>query len=107
MMEILVSVGYNFILVCKPQSHKIVYEWLRGITEEKVVRRVRHGHDETTTYRFANGIPVKDGEDAMSVNWCEVTVDYPGKRIYRNSFATNHEITKETVGEITKAGRVR
>jgi len=32
------------------------------------------------------------------VNWCELTVSRPdGKVFYKNSFATNHPITKDAV----------
>ncbi|MEY2976327.1 MAG: hypothetical protein RLZZ435_464, partial [Cyanobacteriota bacterium] len=40
--------------------------------------------EETYTYRYLNGVPLKDGEDALLANWCEVTVSRPdGKVIYR------------------------
>jgi len=43
-----------------------------------------------------------------SVNWCELVVTRPdGKIISKNSFATNHTITDDTVVDIIKAGRTR
>lgn len=64
--------------------------------------------EETYTYRYLNGVPLKDEDDALRVNWCEVIVTRPdGKVVYRNSFATNHTITNQTVADIVLAGRTR
>lgn len=51
---------------------------------------------------------MKDGNDALLVNWCELTLSRPeGKVVYKNSFATNHTITADNVPEIVLAGRTR
>ena len=51
---------------------------------------------------------LRDGEDALQVNWCELTTTrQDGIVLYRNSFVTNYEITKENVKEIAQAGRAR
>ncbi len=100
--------GCNFILVCKPDSHKTLYEWLKGITEEKIVRRRNGKYCETLTYRFVCNVPLKDGEDAMTVNWCELTImREDGKQLYKNAFATNHPVTTDTIETIVAAGRAR
>jgi len=101
--------GCNFILVCKPDSHPTLYEWLKGITEEYVVRKRNGNHHETWTYRYCSDVPLKDGDDALAVNWCEITIvrDEDGKRLYKNAFVTNHLVTKETVPAIVSCGRAR
>jgi hypothetical protein len=39
-------------------------------------------------------VPLKEGDNALLVNWCELTVSRPdGKVVYKNAFATNHSIT--------------
>jgi hypothetical protein len=61
---------------------------------------------KTYTYRFVNDVPLRDGDDALNVNWCELTVtNEKEKVVYKNSFVTNHLITEENVAEIVKAGR--
>ncbi len=104
--------GINFILVCKPDSHKILYEWLQelevmGEIQTVVVKRWTGKCTEIDTYRFVNQVPLRDGEDALLINWCELVTTQGGKVIYRNSFVTNHKITKEKVKEIVTAGRAR
>ncbi len=55
-----------------------------------------------------NQIPLKDGEDALLVNWCELTITRDdGTLIYKNNFATNHQITEINVEAIVSAGRTR
>lgn len=109
MCDAIITAGFNFILVCKPDSHPTLYEWLKGITEEKVLRKWNGKHHEIWTYRYAADVPLKDGEDALPVNWCELTIvrEEDGKRLYKNAFVTNHLVTKETIEQIITAGRAR
>jgi hypothetical protein len=105
--------GLNFILVCKPDSHKTLYEWVAGLAATGDVQTLRVERRQgnrtvTETYRFVNQVPLRDGDDALDVNWCELTTtDGSGKVVYRNAFATNHVITATTVAEIVRAGRAR
>ena len=53
-------------------------------------------------------MPLKDGEDALRVNWAELIIfDTSGKVRKRHSFATNHLITKDNVVSLVEAGRGR
>jgi hypothetical protein len=107
--QLLLKQQFNFILVCRPESHATLYEHLEGISlPTMVVKKWTGKFEETYTYRYLNGVPIKNGDDALLVNWCELTVTKPdGKVVYKNSFATNHTITDETVVEIVLAGRTR
>jgi hypothetical protein len=100
---------FNFILVCRPESHTTVYEHLEGIDLPTLTTKRWTGKvEETYTYRYLNGVPLKDSDDALLVNWCEITLTRPdGKVTYKNSFATNHPLTHENVAEIVLAGRTR
>ena len=43
-----------------------------------------------------SGVPIRDGEDALKVNWFEITVASPsGERRYHNAFATDHDVGNE------------
>jgi hypothetical protein len=105
--------GLNFILVCKPDSHPTLSEWVASLAATEDVHTLcverRHGkRTDTETYRFINQVPLRDGADALMVNWCELTTTRAdGKIIYHNAFATNHPITAENVAEIVRAGRSR
>jgi hypothetical protein len=107
--QLLLEQQFNFILTCLPTSHKTLYEHLEGLSLPTVIRTKWTGKvEEIYTYRYLNRVPLKDGDDALLVNWCELTVTRPnGKVVYQNSWATNHLITNETVIDIVRAGRTR
>lgn len=107
--QLLLEQQFNFILTCLPTSHQTLYEHLKGLSLPTVIRTKWTGKvEEIYTYRYLNQLPLKDGDDALLVNWCELTVTRPnGKVVYQNSWATNHLITNETVIDIVRAGRTR
>ena len=103
----------DFILVCKPDSHKTLYQWLEEMEalqaiETVVEKRWTGKTHHIDTYRFINQVPLRDGEDALQVNWCELTTRLPdGKIVYKNSFVTNFTISKDNVKPIVADGRAR
>ena len=105
--------GLHFILVCKPDSHKTLYQWVEELQAmnavETVVEKIRRGNTHHIyTYRFVNQVPIRDGEKALEVNWCEMTItSAAGKRLYKNSFATDFTISKDNVKQIATDGRAR
>jgi Transposase DDE domain len=107
--EQLIRQELNFILTCLPDSHKTLYDHLEGISLPRVVHKRWIGKvEETATYRYLHQVPLRDGPDALLVNWCEVSITRSdGKLAYHNAFATNHVITDQTVAEIVSAGRAR
>jgi hypothetical protein len=105
---------FNFIFVCKPDSHQILYEWLaflaaNGDIDQLQVNRWNGRFTEIAVYRFINQVPLRGGDKALSVNWCEVTITHAktGQQLYHNTFVTNHLLTQQTVVEVVKAGRAR
>ena len=63
---------------------------------------------ENYTYRYANNGPLAEGEDALKVNWCELTItDSQGEVLYRNSFITDFKITEKNVEALIASGRAR
>lgn len=107
--QLLLEQQFNFILTCLPTSHQTLYGHLEGLSLPTVIRTRWTGKvEEIYTYRYLNQVPLKDGDDALLVNWCELTVTKPnGKVVYQNSWATSHLITAETVIDIVRAGRTR
>ena len=105
--------GLGFILVCKPDSHALVYEWLAFLERSgglnTVLRRRWTGRRrEIDIYRYAGSIPLRDADDALLVNWCELTTtDESGKVLYHNAFATSLALDEHNVAEVVAAGRSR
>ncbi len=108
-VESIQSVGGDFIFTAKPSSHKTLYEWLNGADINVMERRVKKGRKVFThRYRWLNALPLRDGEDAVIVNWFEFEiVDAKGKRTYRNSFVTSIDIDEANVVELADCGRAR
>lgn len=107
------ATGAHFLFTCQPQSHVALYEWVEelgrmGKLETLTVARRVGTKKFTDTYRYAVGLPLKNGADALSVNWCElVTTDAAGKITYRNAWATSHSVTADNVVTLAAAGRAR
>lgn len=110
--ETILKQNYHFILVCKPDSHKTLYKDFidSGIKLEtlEIKRRNSKNKKDTMKYRFINKVPLRDGEGALIVNWCDVAIiGDDGKVTYRNSFITDHVITVHNIADIVLAGRTR
>lgn len=109
----LLNLGHNFILVCKPQSHKTIYEWINGITKEKTEDRFDGKTHQIYTYKYVEGVPLRDSmkknDKVLLVNFVEVTVKdrKSKKQLYHNAFITNHVLTKKTIPAIINCGRAR
>ena len=70
--EAILEHGLSFILVCKPDSHKTLYEWVDGLNSSGGVHTVtgqrrRGKKTQTDTYRFVNRVPLRDGTAALQV----------------------------------------
>jgi hypothetical protein len=109
-----IAAGLNFIFTCKPSSHATLYQWINEREEASqtiqalTVERHKGKNRTIETYRFASQLPIRDGDDALRVNWCELTTTEPdGKVVYHSSFISNHAINADNVVDIVLAGRTR
>ena len=101
---------WHFIFVCKPDSHKTLYEYLALAEPASFTQTVWNGRfREVWTYHYANGLPLRDGDDALLVNWSELSIHRQdtGELLYRNSFATDLELSQDNVPDIIRFGRSR
>lgn len=112
--ELFLEAGCNFILVCKPESHVALYEQVafldkNGQVEQRAERHWNGRYAVIHHYRWVNGVPLRRGEHALQVNWCEITItrEDNGQRLYKNSFITLHPLTSDNVVPIVRDGRAR
>jgi hypothetical protein len=104
--------GFHYLFVCKPESHSTLYQWVNLLSPPDLGTlklRLKAGSQwHTSTYRWANGVPLAEGEDALKVNWCEVTVtDAKGEVLYHNGWITDWPITEQNVVALVVSGRAR
>ena len=104
----------HFILVCKPDSHPALYEMVDFLAASGVLatyqkRRWNGNYAEIYTYRYANQLPLRGDQEAIEVNWCELTItrEDSSEQLYKNAFITDFEVTETTVEAIVQDGRTR
>jgi hypothetical protein len=107
--EAVQAIGAHFLFTAKPSSHKTLYSWLDGADVPAMQRKVKQGARFVThRYRWLEDVPLRDGRDAMMVNWLEIEiVDPAGKITYRNSFVTDLPVTAANVADLAACGRAR
>lgn len=112
--ELLVDHHFNFILTCKPDSHPTLFEDVELLTHIDGVSETSLSHwngrfREVWHCRYVNHVPLRKGEDALYVNWCEVTITRAssGQQLFHNSYITNFTLAHETVQSIVTSGRAR
>ncbi len=114
--EAVIALGAHFLFTAKPSSHKTLYEWLDGVEIPSMEQKIKQGARFVThRYRWKEAVPIRDGDDALIVNWLEIEIvvsetrfqhDATGKVTYRNSFVTNLPVNKDNVVELAACGHL-
>jgi len=110
MCAAVLAAGGHFLFVCKPSSHKTLGEYLTGAELDSLTETQGRGSEKRIhRYRWMADVPLRDGDDALLVNWLEVEITKPGtvKPTYRCSFVTDLPVSRETVAELAACGRAR
>ena len=104
----------HFIFTCKPDSHPTFYERIAfwQANDAMATREEHHWNGrfrEVTMVRYLNEVLLRRGDDALSVNWFEITVvnAKTGEQLYHNSCITNHRLTADNVVAVAQSGRGR
>ena len=111
--EDVLAANCHFIFTCKPESHKTLYEFVDGLKKTELIdvlklERWTGKQKEIDHYYYVNDVPLRDGEDALKVNWCElITTNESGKILFHNAYVTDHKIYRNNVENIVKDGRAR
>jgi hypothetical protein len=101
--------GDDFIFTAKESSHKTLYEFIAGA---KLSRHQEKNRRRNTTdafrYRWIEAVPLRDGKDAMPVNWIGFQiVDDKGRVTYSSAWITSLPVSKQNVAEIVACARAR
>ena len=107
--QAMLDAGGDFLLTCKQPSHKTLYEYLDGI-DTPVRRRTtgRGAQRRVHRHRWINDLPIRDGDDALRVNWLEiVSAKADGTVTYRGAFVTSLHVDRDNVVELADCARAR
>jgi hypothetical protein len=108
--EAVLETGADFLFVCKKDGHKTLYEYVEGarLDERTVVERRPGKRSLTYRYRWIEAVPLRDGKDALPVNWLGVTItNETGKTTYDGAFVTSLSLTTDNVVEVAACARAR
>ena len=105
----MLDAGGDFLLTAKPASHKTLYEYLDGIRPPTRRRTAGRGAKRRIhRYRWMTDLPIRDGDDALRVNWLEITSARPdGTVTYRGAFVTSLDVDRGNVAELADCARAR
>jgi hypothetical protein len=105
------AVSGHFIFVCKPSSHPLIQEYVTGTDVELATHEetLKQGKRKSTyRYRWIHDIALRDGKDALKVNWFEIEIHNANNEVtYRNSFITDLKIGPANVAALAACGRAR
>jgi hypothetical protein len=101
--------GDDFVFTCKEDSHKALYDFIDGTAKEQHEDKVRkRATTETFRYRWIDNVPLRDGKDALMVNWIGFQIlDAKGKITYTMAWVTSLPVSRDNVAEIVACGRAR
>lgn len=110
--ERLLKLGFDFILTCKPTSHKTLYEYVEMMEDEMEILEQRRWTGRrwlVDRYRYVNGVPLRDGKDSLEVNWFELStiVEETGEVLFHNSWTTNFDVNPKNIIQLVSDGRAR
>ena len=108
--EAVLQTDADFLFVAKADSHKTLYEFLQGGTLEQYSETIRQPGRKHLTYdyRWMQAVPLRDGKDALSVNWIGVTItDAKGKTTYDGAFVTSLPVNADNVVQLVACARAR
>ena len=100
----------SFLFTCKPASHPWLSETVEhSYLEEKKERKWTGRYHQSITYRWINGVPLRDSKDALMVNYLYLQIrnEKTGKAVYTNSWITDKEINAENVEHLALCARAR
>src|SRR5215468_2755826 len=87
--------GVRFF-TCKTSSHKTLYDFMAGAELECHQEKVRQRRSsETRRYRWIEDVPLRDGKDAIRVNWIGMEIiDAKGRVKFTTAWVTSLPVSK-------------
>ena len=105
----MIDAGGDFPLTAKPASHRTLCEHLDGIRLPTRRRTAGRGAKRRIhRCRWMTDLPIRDGDDALRVNWLEIVSAKPdGAVTCRSAFVTSLDVDRDSVAELADCARAR
>ena len=99
----------SYILVVKPDDHKILMEWVNEQRQLKEVSRmeVKDEKGRLHVYEWINEVPLNGNKDTILTNYFEYWLIDNKKVTYHNSWVTDIQINQQNVKDLVRGGRCR
>jgi hypothetical protein len=107
MIETVMDNNMHYLFVAKPGDHKYLYEWIE--TFDTLAETSFYSEkDRRHVIRWQNDVPLKDGDDAVRVNFVEYQqFNEDAKMTFRNAWVTDIPLTQDNAVVVARAGRCR
>ena len=99
----------RYILVAKPEDHKILMEWVNEQRQLAEMSRleIKDHKGRLHVYEWINEVPLNGNEDTIWVNYFEYWLINKGKVTYHNSWVTDFTVHEDNVTKLVRLGRCR
>jgi hypothetical protein len=103
------SCGHHYVLVAKPDDHKILMEWVNGLRQLNEVMQMEYvdRKGRAHIYEWVNEVPLNGNKDAPLVNYFEYWMKDGEKTVYHNSWVTDLPLDDDCIEEMVRIGRSR
>ncbi len=102
--------GMSFILMAKPDDHKVLFEWVSEHKRMEETQRFEYRDlkKRRHIYEWVNDIPLNGTKDADNVNYFEYTlIGKDEKQGFFGTWVTDIPINKDNIIELVRGGRAR
>ena len=102
--------GYSFICTCKDDSHPWLAETVKNSFLEETSKREWNGrHHLVYTYRWVNGVELRDNKETLLVNYLALSIwnGEQKKQTFHNTWITNKTINDGNAAHLASCGRAR
>jgi len=108
-IDALKAARLSYILVAKPDDHKVLFEWVGEIEALGDGGRLEltDAKKRLHRYRWVNQVPLNGTPRSDEVNFFAYELVVNGKVTYRNSWVTDLPVDEHNVVELVKGGRAR
>lgn len=108
-IDALKSARLSYILVAKPDDHKVLFEWVReleGLGDGRQLE-LTDAKNRLHRYRWVNKVPLNGTPQADEVNFFAYELVVKSKVTYRNSWVTDLPVDEHNVIDLVRGGRGR